>query len=372
MRRFASLWLPHWPTDRWRWRRAEPPAEPLVLFGRGRRGLAVTAVDATAAAAGLAPGMTLADARAVVPELVAVDADAQADAASLDRLAGWCGRYTPWTATNGADGVIMDITGCAHLFGGEEALLSDLLDRLSGFGLTARAAIADASAAAWAWARYGGGGVVAQGGTQAALASLPVAALRLSAETVAALHRVGLRRIGDLEDLPRAPLAARFGARVPERLDQAFGRAAEPISPRRPPAPWRCRLTFPEPVGRREDLDEAARRLIGRLTARLEREEQGARRLWLTFYRVDGGFQRLAVGTSRPARDPRHLARLFAEPLGTTDPGFGVETMMLEATSEPLGARQLALGHEVSGTGDDLARLVDRLQNRLGRGSVVE
>lgn len=317
--------------------------------------------------------MTLADARALVPDLTAADAESAADTAILATLADWCSRYSPWSAIDGADGIRLDITGVAHLFGGEAALLADAEKRLVRLGFTVRGAIADTPAASWAWARYRqpqADPILPEGDTRALLA-LPVATLRLERETVLALGRLGLREIGTVAALPRAPLAQRLGEPLMRRLDQFFGRAAEPISPRKLAESWIARLIFAEPIGRREDCDEATLRLVTQLCGKLAREGQGARRLELAFYRVDASVQRLAIGTSRPTHAPSHVVRLFAERLETIDPGFGIEAVALEAT-EVEALAPLQGGLDSSGGEGDLAALVDRLQNRLGRGRVLQ
>lgn len=368
------MFLPHWPTDRWRRQHSDAAAleRPVVLTTPGQGGLRVTAVDARAAAEGLYPGQRVADARALVPELHAADADLVADAAALARLADWCGRYTPWSAVDGDDGLSLDITGCAHLFGGEAALIADLVRRLAGVGVTARAAAADTPAAAWAWARFGEGPILEAGTARMRLAALPVEALRLAPVTVEALRRLGLRRIGDVAPLPRAPLAARLGPELLARLGRAFGVEADSISPRRPPALWRARLAFADGISRREDLDLATRELLGGLCRALEVDGRGARRLELAFYRLDGTAQMIEIGTSRPTRDAAHLARLFVEPLGTVDPGFGIETMILGAVvTDPLAAQQMAMPSSRRRDIEDLAPVLDRLQSRLGRNAVV-
>ncbi len=343
-----------------------------MLTAPAQGGLRITAVDAAAAAEGLYPGQRLADARALVPELHAADADALADAAALARLADWCGRYTPWAAACGEDGLSLDVTGCAHLFGGEAALIDDLVGRLARCGITARAAVADTPAAAWAWARFGDGAILEPGSNRKHLAALPVEALRISPVTVEALRRLGLRRIGDVAPLPRAPLAARLGAELLSRLDRAFGVESEAISPRRPPAEWRARLAFADGIGRREDLDLATRELLERLCLALEADGRGARRLELALYRVDGTAQTVEIGTSRPTRDAAHLARLFVEPLGNVEPGFGIETMILGAVvTDPLRAEQMAMPSGPRRSVEDLAPVLDRLQSRLGRNAVV-
>ena len=245
--RVLSLWLPNLATDRIRPRSAQdrPEADvgPIATFAAERGGLRLAAVCPLAARAGLRPGMMLPDARAMLPELAVHPAAPEADAGLLERLAAWCERYTPYVAidrahehaaSDGSGALWLDITGCAHLFGGEAALRLDLLARLERRGLHARAAIADSPGAAWALARFGAddAAIVQPGGSRAALGPLPVAALRLAPEQALMLERLGLARIESLYPLPRQALAARFGDDLTTRLDQALGAAAEPISPR--------------------------------------------------------------------------------------------------------------------------------------------
>jgi len=374
MRRFLCLWFPRWPTDRWQ-RQADGIEGPLALTASGQGGIRLTAVDVAAARLGLSAGMTLADARALVPGLTVADADPAADAKALAALTGWCSRYSPWCALDGADGIRLDITGCAHLFGGEAAMLTDMIRRLRAFGFTARGAVADTPAAAWGWARYRPKAAppILNEGEIAPLLPLPIAALRLEPESIDTLRVLGLDSIATVVDLPRGPLSQRLGDSVLSRLDRMFGRAAEPISPRAVAEPWLSRMIFAEPIGRREDLDAAAERLAAYLCRELALKGQGARRLVLHFYRVDGAVQHIAIGTSRPTHTPGHMLRLFAERLEQVEPGFGIEAIVLEATrTEPLSATQGALtaAGEIDAT--DLAGLIDRLQNRLGPGRVVQ
>ena len=322
MRRVISLWFPNLAIDRLRRQASDAWRDsPLALTMEQAGRVVVTAANDSASAAGIAPEMALADARTLLPALATVPADPDADRALLDRTVSWCGRYTPWAAAEGSNGVWLDVTGCAHLFGGERALLDDLRTRLAGHGLDARAALADSPGAAWAVSHYGGADgqgrtVVPAGGAAAALADLPVAALRLGSATVTGLMRLGLKRIGDLYDMPRAPLIARFGDTVALRLDQALDRIPEPISPHRAPPRYRVRLAFPDPIGLVDDIAAGLRRLLHGLCAQLDRKQRGCRRLELTLYRVDGSLQSAAIGTAGPARDADHLARLFAERLG--------------------------------------------------------
>jgi protein ImuB len=376
MRRFLFLWFPFFPTDRWRRLRPElADKTPLALCQSGPGGLRLTAVNVAAFALGLAVGMRLADSRALVPELRVADAEPQADMASLAALTDWCGRYSPWCGVDGVDGLRIDITGCAHLFGGEEAMICDAARRLRGFGFTAiEFAIADTPAASWGWARYRPSGVspILAPGEDGLLLDLPVAALRLQAETLDTLKTLGLDSIGSVARLPRAPLGRRLGPALLERLDRMFGRLAEPISPRALVEPWRARRIFAEPIGRREDIDAVTLGLGERLCHDLSLKGRGARRLELSFYRVDGTVQRLEIGTSMPSHTARHLMRLFAERLNQVDPGFGIEAMLLEATETgPVTPAQGAFDGPDDISEVDLGALIDRLQNRLGANRVV-
>ena len=366
---------------------------PFALIRAEQGRLLLAAVDAAAAAVGLAPGLPLADARAILPGLRTAEAEPEADLRALTRLAEWCGRYTPWAALDGTvgdagggAGLLLDVTGCAHLFGGEAALLADLLVRVGRLGYAARAALAETPGAAWALARFAapsqGAGepvLVLPGEVRPALAPLPPTALRLPPEQDELLARLGLTSIGDLFDVPPASLASRFGPLLARRLAQALGAAPEPISPQAPPPPFLARRVLAEPIVTAEAIAKALERLAAALCRQLEAEQQGARRLVLTLYRVDGTLRRLALGTSRPNRDPAHLLRLFAGHIERIDPGFGIEVMTLAASAaESQSALQLSLGTAQAGqaglapgrAAGELAELLDRLESRLGPGSV--
>jgi protein ImuB len=388
------VYLPDWPIDRrrrsrWLSRRGAAPVDPAnepafatVTAAGGRRLLA--AVNLAAAAAGLAPGMPLADALSFLPALQIAPTEPEADAAALVRLAQWCTRYSPWTAPDGVDGIKIEITGCGHLRGGEAQLAADLAARLAGQGIGHRLAIAGTLGAAWALARFaaapGRPALPPPGEEKAALAPLPVAALRLDPATAAGLGRVGLRYIGELYPMPRAALARRFGDAVARRLDQALGGLPEPLSPLGETPVRRVRLSFAEPIADPADLARATERLTGDLAARLVREGQGARRLVLAFHRIDGRVEELRIGTARPSRDSRHLAALFVAKLDTIDPGLGVENMILALfAAEPLPPEQAGFSpllnppplageeRQRSGrVGAAIAPLLDRLGARLG------
>ena len=373
-RRYLALWLPEWPIERLRLkaRRAgtalPPGSAPFALLAPERGVPRLTAANPAARARGLLPGLALADARALCPELIVRPAEPAADAEELAALGLWCMRYSPRVMVDGPDGLVLDLTGCSHLFGGERGVLADLGRRLLRLGLTRRLAVADRPAAAWAWARFGAGGVL-PAGTEALL-GLPVAALRLEPELAHTLQRLGLRRVDQLAVLPRAALLTRFGPVLPTRLDRLLGQGEEELVPLRAPARFSVRIGWPEPIGRGEDIAAATRRLLVGLCRELERACLGARRLVLGLHRVDGRVARVVVGTARPVRDPNHLFRLLALELDGVELGLGVEFMLLEAVeTAPLGAAQVDLAAEVDP--GELDRLVDQLAQRLGAGRVV-
>jgi protein ImuB len=319
--------------------------------------------------------MPLADARALVPGLTAADAAPEADAEILAELADWCSRYGPWVAADGNDAIRLDITGCAHLFGGEMEMLRDMGHRLRAFGFTVQGAVADTPAAAWGWARHRPKKrtPILEPGETEPLLSLPIVALRLDPDSIDTLRVLGLSCVGEVAALPRGPLTQRLGDGVLHRLDRLFGRTAEPISPRPIAEPWISRMIFAEPIGRREDIDAATERLVAHLCHQMTDKGRGARRLVLTFYRVDGGVQHIAIGTSSPSHAPNHIVRLFAERLDTVEPGFGIEAIVLEATeAEPLSPLQSAFSAAGEIDAVALARLIDRLRNRLGPNRVVQ
>ncbi|MGK9230713.1 DNA polymerase Y family protein [Inquilinus limosus] len=373
MGRIVSLWLPNWPITRLRLSTPSDawPAEPVAIVETVEQRRQVVAVDDRGWAAGIRPGQKATDARAILPALALVPADHAADAKALARLARWAGRYSPAVAPCPPDGLWLDITGCAHLWGGEDGLAADLAGRLERRGLPCRLAIAGSFGAAWALAHHDRSDrrILPDGAERKALAPLPVAALRLGEEEVAALRRIGLTRIGELLAAPRAGLARRFGAGPLLRLDQALGRAEETVGFRRPPTPWFARLAFPEPIGTPEDLQRAIAALAADLCGRLEARMMGAALFAAAFHRVDGRCQTIAIRTALPVRDPARIGRLLADRLDRVDPGFGVEVATLRADRvAPVSGRQAGLSKlegEGGGIGD-LAGFVDIVGNRIG------
>jgi protein ImuB len=396
MPRIVSVWLPRWPIRRFLAAPSLPsPAcgggkgwgpvdsdRPFVLTVEAAGGPRIAALNEAAEAEGLAVRDLLADARAKVTTLQVRPAEPAADDAALRRLALWATRYTPtvspWGEENGADGFFLDVAGASHLFGGEEMLLADLISRLDRFGLPARLAIADTAGAAWALARFHPNDVVIlpSGREAEALALLPVAALRLTLDTCATLRRLGFKRIGALIDKPRAPFAVRFESELLTRLDQALGRAAEPLALIAPPPVYHSLRYLLEPIFSQDAIVAVATRLMKDLVHALVRDGAGAGALRLALYRVDGEVTTLDIGLTMPTRDTAHVARLFDLKLEriaeAVEFGFGFEALGLAATIvEPIEPAQTDLAPAADGqNAEACAALVDRLQQRLGPRSV--
>jgi protein ImuB len=331
--------------------------------------LRICAFNDAAAALGMKMWMPLADARAMYPSLQVENADPQSDRVLLEAIADWCDRYTPLVGLDPPDGLILDVSGCAHLFGGERVLGENILARLAQQGLRAEIGLADTVGCAWAAARYGETPLVPKGATRDTLLPLPLAALRLDGKIVAALRQSGLKRIADVIDRPRAPLAARFGQEFIRRLDQALGREDEPIKPRLPLPSYVAERRFPDPIALETDVLGTIEQLARELGHIMERRGEGARLLQVALFRADGKVHRLEAGTGEPLRDPARIKRLFVERLTAIgddcDPGFGHDVVRLSAlVCERLDPAQGGLAGQDYQT--ELAHLVDRLSARFG------
>ncbi|WP_246176450.1 Y-family DNA polymerase [Rhodovulum strictum] len=346
--------------------RRRPVPGPFALTLRRGNADHLHCLTPEAEVRGLSRGMALADARAICPELATRPADLAREAAALASLRRWAGRYAPMVASDGPDGLIADITGVAHLFGGEEELRADLHARLDRAGLTAASAIADSRGAAHALARHGGG-ILAEGALSEGVGRLPVSALRIDHATAEALARVGLTRIADLTALPRAPLARRFGPGLVLRLDQILGHQPEPVAAAPDPPHFGVRMTLPEPIGLQADVMAGLGRLLERLCRTLALHQRGARRLRLELRRVDRGVAHVEIGLARPLRDPDRIAALFVKGVQEIDAGFGIDALRLSApVTEPLAPEQIGGGGAAVRGEDALADLVSRLGNRIG------
>ena len=414
-RRTLSLWFPRLGAERLM--RAERGLldGPLAVVGEAGNMQVVTSVNAAAGAVGLHPGQPVRDAHAMCAGLVTRRRNVPTEAAFLTALRRWAGKFSPWVAEEAPDGLVVDLSGCAHLFGGEAALLGVVETDCTDMGLSVRLGLADTLGAAWALARYAGqaagaahdgdaiasearatrtratkrrhwtrGGaapraavdsgsaarIAPPGQGYGALAPLPVAALRLAPAEVDQLNRLGLRRIGDLLGQPRAGLARRFGRGLVLRLDQAMGSAPEPVSPARPAHHFAVRLTLPDPIGLHDDLLAGIDRMLPRLCDGLRKAGRGLRRLRLEAHRTDQSAEVSELGLARPTHDPQRIRPLLEMRLDDIDAGFGIDMLRLEAiATEPLHDRD-HVGHLQAGqaVNDRLAdnTALDDLIGRLG------
>ncbi len=356
------MWFPKLASDRVL--RAEPVDAPFALTLHQNNTERIYCLNEAAEAAGLHKGMGYADARAFCPDLQSRKADPQADLRFQHTLARWAGRYCPWVGVEGHDGLVLDITGSTHLYGGEAAMLDDMHLRLHRAGIAVRTGLADTRGASWALAHYGRG-IAMPGNALGHIGALPVAALRISEGDSVSLQRLGVRLISDLVALPRATVTRRFGPGVLLRLDQALGRRAEEISPL-PEAPhYGVRLTLPEPIGLAADVMAGTGRLLERLCTRLKDQEMGARVLNLTLRRVDQASQNIELRLARPLRDPDRILPLFQRGVDKADAGFGIDQLRLEAVRvDALPPEQVS--RATVRRQDQLDDLITRIGNRIG------
>lgn len=340
-----------------------------------RNALRLVDCDRRAVALGLTRGLTLADARARIPALTVVEAEPQADRAFLEALAAFCDRFTPLVALDLPDGLLLDITGCAHLFGGEAVFHDRIGTQLRRMGLALRAAVAGTPEAARAFARFGAGGVAAPGTDETLAQKLPVAALDIAAETVIALSRAGLKTLADLAGRPSAGLSARFGEEIATRLRRTLGREDARITPLRPPPACVVERHFAELLLDGQALEEVVARLVAEAARLLETRGEGGRAFEISLFRSDGAVRRLTIETGRPSRDAGAILRLWRERIETLadplDPGFGFDAIRLAVPfCEPLNTHQPNLdGRAVED--EAVADLVDRLVARFGRARVL-
>ena len=375
-RRILSIWLMALAIDRWRLAApAGADAAPFALLTESAHGQRLAAVNAAARDGGARIGQALADARALCPELAVAPGDPAGDLACLESLALWAQRWGPWSALDPPDGLLVDVTGVAHLHGGEEALLADAAQRLAARGLAARLAIAPTAGAAWALSHYGPERAAMQ--PDGSLDELPVAALRLDPATLLVLRRLGLKRVGELAGVAREALARRFrNTRAPLanpllRLDQLTGRLPEPMLPVLAAPPPIVQRRLMEPIRHRSLLDRVLADLAADLARLLESRGEGARRLELGLWKVDGAVLVRRLELAAASRDAAHLVRLFAAKLDDVDAGFGIELVRLVAPwCEPLALSQRDLDAAAEDHGTALAACIDRIAVRLGESAV--
>lgn len=371
-KRYMAIWFRHLTTD-W-WTRRQPALRDIafVLAAPEKGRIVVKAANTVAQAKGADTGMVVADCRAIYPSLEVFDYDEEVAARLLNALAEWCLRYTPVVGLDLPNGLILDISGCAHLWGGERPYLKDILNRFKGLGYDVRAAIADTIGTAWAVSRYGRVTAIVEPSDQIqALLPLPPHALRLNAPIIERLEKLGLYEIKSFINMPRSALRRRFGQELLNRLDQALGQEIETIIPIQPIEPYQERLPALEPICTAIGIEIALRKLLEKLCQRFTEDGVGLRTCVLKGYRIDGNIQKIEIGTNRASRNVEHLFKLFELKISIMEPGLGFELFVLEAPKvEDMPAMQEVIW-DASGH-DDFAviELLDRISGKIGAGSI--
>ncbi|OBX17909.1 hypothetical protein A9995_14000 [Erythrobacter sp. QSSC1-22B] len=378
-REIVSIWLPFLAIDRWEHQvTSDIAAHATVLTIESAHGPRITAANEAARQAGARAGQRLVDARALHPGINTVSADIEGDRKMLERMTLWTQRWGPWSMTDGLDAMLLDVTGASHLRGGAKALLREIAQSCERRGFQARPAMAATAGAAWALSHYGELYAIADNDNPLlTLGTLPVSALRLDAAIETVLRRLGLKRIGDLQRVPRQDLARRFrGHRNPQtnpliRLDQLLGKVPEPMVPLNREDPPRVTRRLMEPILHRSLLDQIMRDLADDMVRELEAKRLGTRRLEMRAYRVDGEVAVRHLEMSEAARNASHICRLFASKLDDVQAGFGIDQVDLISTwSLPVALSQAEIGDEQQIEGTSLPQMLDRICARLGKGAV--
>lgn len=350
-------------------------AQPFALIGKSQSAQRLVGLNAQAQQQGLMRGMSVTQARARVPELGVAPADPVADEKLLHHLSESCERYTPLVALDGNDGLLLDVTGCAHLFGGEMALHERVCKHMGSKGLTSRATIAGTPDAAHVLARFGKAPIIASGGEEKAVSHLPVSALECESDISTALIRAGLKTIGSLAARPSQLLVARFGSDLTSKLNRVLGRENIRITPLRPAPELILEDHFAEPLLDMPNLHRALERLCTEICIDLEKRNLGGRAFDITIFRSDGAIRRVHIETGQPQRDAKSLFRLITlridkleDPL---DPGFGFDALRLAVLRhEKLGQEQRQLDGKIEDA-TAVDALIDRLAARFGRNHVI-
>ncbi|MHA4842538.1 Y-family DNA polymerase [Flavitalea antarctica] len=367
--RFVSIWFSHLKTDWFAIRQPDLKEHPFVIAAPDHGRMIITALNAEATAHGIATGMAVADARAMVPDLKVMDDKPGLSGRLLKGIAEWAIRYSPEVAVDLPDGIMLDATGCAHLWGGEKQFLKEIITRLKILGYTVRAAMADTIGCSWAIARYGKITPVIEPSQQSeALLTLPPASLRLEPEITERLFKLGLHQVSNIIGMPRSALRRRFGQSLLLQLDKALGNAEEKIIPVIPIEPYQERLPCLEPIVSATGISIALEQLLEKIANRLKKEQKGIRHARFKCFRVDGKIVQIEIGTNRPSVNTKHLYKLFEIKLQTIEPALGIELFILEAPKvDDLIAVQERLWEGTCGLEDNaLAELIDRLTNKIG------
>ncbi len=372
-KRFVTIWFRHLKTD---WHSRRHPAfktKAFVLAEPDHGRMVVAAVNNLAQSKGVHTGMVVADARAIYHSLEVIDDQPGIAEKLLRNLAIWCIRYTPVVAIDLPDGLILDATGCPHLWGSEAAYIQDITQRLKAFGYHVQAAISDTIGCSWAMSRYcKGNTIIKRGDHMNELLPMPPASLRFDISITERLHKLGLNRVKDFIGMPRQSLRRRFGEQFLKRLDQALGYEEEFIQPVEPPEPFHERLPCLEPIIHLAGIEIALQRLLDTLCQKLAHEQKGLRHAVLKGYMTDGRIESIEISTSHPSNNAQHLFKLFELKFPTINPEAGIEVFLLEAKKvEDITAVQEKLWNVSQGVNNkDLSELLDRLTAKYGEGHV--
>jgi len=366
-KRYLYIWFPYLSIDRMSKNQPELQGKPFLMYAPERGRMVVRAVSPVLMKEGIHPGMVVADVRAIFPEVEVIPAEPEVDAKLLDKLAEWCFRFSPIVAVDLPDGLVLDISGCPHLWGGELPYLESIIDRLLKGGYAARAAIADTIGAAWAVARFGRDLIIEPGKQEETLQQLPPAALRLDNPTLQRLDKLGFRRISQLITIPRNNLRRRLGDGLLFRLGQALGTERELLKPIQPTPVYLERLPCLEPIRTAKGIEIALERLLDMLCTRLSSEGKGMRSGTLKGYRLDGETVQITIGTNRASRNAAHLFKLFELKIPELEPALGIELFTLEATLvEDVTEAQEALWSLGSNNQTAIAELLDTIAGKVG------
>jgi protein ImuB len=371
-RRYVSIWFRYLKTDWYTRHHQDIKDKAFVMYLPQHGRMVITAINAIAEMQGIFQGSVLADAKAILPNLSAQEDQPVVFEKLLLKFGEWFIRYSPVVAIDAPDGIIIDATGCTHLWGNEENYINDITNRLGHLGYTVQTAIAGTIGTAWAVCRYGQTSIVANGEEKNALSKLPAAALRLQDETLESLQKLGLRYISDFISMPVAALRRRFGNDFINRLHQALGMEMEWIDPVEIIPPFYERLYCLEPIVTRTGIEIALQKLLETLCGQLSKEQKGIRLACLKIFRVDGVTQKIEIGTHQPSNDKQHLYKLFEGKLQIIAPALGIELFVLEVLQSeehrPVQEKMWLSKGDVSDT--QLAMLIDRISNKIGEGKI--
>ncbi len=371
-----ALWFPQLSTDRLqRHEQSQAAAAPLVAIAKVKNAIVLQAVDRKATALGLRIGQPLANARAMLPELEVAQADEAADLQLLNNIADWCDHFTPFVALDGKQGLLLDVTGATHLFGGEQTMLELIVRKLKAQGLNVCAGLAGTAAAAHALAIYKNNAITEIGAEAAAVKPLPVEALGLEAAITHAFRRAGLKTVGQVASRKRSEITARFGAVVLATVDEILGQGAKPISPRRPRAAYWQERAFAEPIATDDLITATLKSLSMSLSALMQENGDGARCVEALFFRADGVVRNITIAMGSPTRDFNIMLRLFREKLDALndplDPSFGFDLIRLSATrTEHFNGVTVELDSDLMAQ-KEINFLIDRLATRFGANRIL-